>query len=376
MMQSREKFESGQLTEMALRMHEDLRSAGSRREALDLVSLRASRKLGTCLSAQVLAEPDEVLISFLEVLDQIVFEVGEEQDSRDGHAAEYIVDDLYQRLEVYLDLFRGLNFYRKNLPTRILNREDTVIIRHRRLAEYVPFLISEFFEQPHMRKPIMQALIYFSNEELLNFFYEIARNEYDLEMKILALLGLKNNQSVFYNWNMLKGQGDERFDSLISYIENGGDTEGEGPRSSNEEKNALVLYYRVFRLEVQLASAVGAAECQKVLEVLRCVTECNMDALSMKYDLYNSLGRILARFTGGSVTRFLEVEENLISFLYHIDSLPIDLFGRVTAVLESLGENFISSVKELVSKGKLQLDEKNSRLMEYLLSVGFDPILL
>ncbi len=370
----REKIDKGRLDALAARCCGRFREITSKRDALRMIAETASGELGGFLNAGVLADPDDVAIGFIELLDQIIFEMSEENAGKDGRVEEYILDDLYQRIEVYLDLFAGMDVYGKNLHGRMINRDDTVIIRHYRLSEFIPVLTSEFYEQPGLRKPIVHALMFFTHEDLLNLFYEIAKGEYEVDLKIPALAGLKNNRSTFYNWNYLKGQGDQKFDDLITFI-TAGQNGKEAPGSASSE-NAYILYFRILQLELLLEGSVEYRHCRMMIEVLNGISRYNMEAVPFKNDIYESLSRILNKMHRESMRKFFADENYLASFMYLIDSLPMEVFDRIILAVEGLGEEFISSVKHLISKGKLQLDEKNSKLSGYLFSLGFDPIML
>jgi hypothetical protein len=216
--------------------------------------------------------------------------------------------------------------------------------------------------------------MFFGEDELLNFFYEIAKNGYDIELKIPALVGLGNNRSRFYNWHHLKGQGDEKFDELIAFVI-AGEMETDPARVPGPA-NSYIAYYRLLKLEIALEGEADFRHCGMMLDVLNEISRHNIDAIPFKQDIYGSLTRILNKIHRESMRGFFSDEDHLATFMYLIDSLPMDIFDRIIISVEGLGEEFIGSVKRLISRGKLQLDEKNSRLSGYLLSLGFDPILL
>jgi len=374
MEKKKDKIDRDRLESLAAGCYESFKATSSKRDALRLIAGAATQKLGGYLNAGVLASPDDVSIGFVELLDQIIFEMGEENAGKDGKIEEYIVDDLYQRIEVYLDLYAGMEVYKRNLHGRIMNHDDTVIIRHHRMAEFLPLLVAEFTEQPGLRHSIVHSLMFFTQEELLNFFYEIAKNGYEADLKIPALAGLKNNRCTFYNWHLLRGQGDENFESLLSWVKSDGD--GTGSAVHADPANPYISYFRVLQLELMLEGAMEERHCRMILDVLDEISRANLDTILFKHAIFESLSRILNKMNRESMRMFFADENYLASFMYLIDGLPMEIFDRIIIAIEGLGDEFISSVKQLISRGKLQLDEKNSRLSGYLFSLGFDPILL
>ena len=154
-------------------------------------------------------------MSFIGLLDQIVFEMTENLPA-DAAVREYVIDDLFARLNIYLDVYSGRETYACNLNKRLLTHEDTIIIRQCRLKEYVPLLISEFSEQPLLQKSIIRCLVSFDSDELLEFYYTIACEPGASDVKSMALVGLKKFGSVFRRWD-LAGPGEEAYGRLVAY---------------------------------------------------------------------------------------------------------------------------------------------------------------
>ncbi len=373
MEQGKNRITMGQLAEFAASCHVPFKAAPSRREALRIVADAAAAHLGGRLTIGILSDPDDVAMNFVELLDQVIFEISDGQTASNGNSHEYLVDDLYVRLGVYLELYGGIESYKKDLHGRIMCRDDAAIIRQYRMNEFIPNLISEFFEQPHLRRPIAHALMFFDDEDLLNFFYEIAKNDYDLELRICAVAGLKSSKLKFYNWKSLLSQGDREFDRLIEYAssENGG---YHVPGAGGD--NFQILYYRLLRLERAMHGPFGRDDCRALLDILHSVSSYTIEELPIKISYYESLSRVLAKVQCRAMREFLEEEANLASFMHLIDALPAEMLDRVVLMIESMGESFIVSIKHLITKGRLHLDEKNSRLFSHLFSLGFDPLLL
>ena len=151
-----------------------LNSSSSRRDTLKKISEMASSDFGEYFGPDILSCPDEISVHFIEILDQIVFETQENLISPNS-INDYINDDLYNRLNIYLDVIKDITLYKNSISNRRLTYDDTVIIRHFSLKEMVPELIEEFYEQPTIQKDILRTLLVFNNEELLNFYYQIVK---------------------------------------------------------------------------------------------------------------------------------------------------------------------------------------------------------
>jgi len=368
------KLNAARLAEFAGRIYEPFRAAPSRGDAITLLAAAAAADLGSRLNIGILSDPDDVAMGFVELLDQIIFEISEEKTVSNGNSNEYLIDDLYGRAEVYLELYSGIETYKRSFPGRIMCHDDAVIIRQYRLQEFIPNLIAGFFEQPHLRRPIAHALMFFDHEELLNFFYEIAKNDYDLELRVCAVAGLKSSRLRFYNWKSLLSQDDGQFNSLIEYAssENGEPRPAAGP----SRENFLILYYRLLRLERAMNDSFGREDCRTLLDILHSISSYSIEDLPIKISFYESLSRLLSKVQCRAMREFLEEEANLASFIHLVDALPAEMLDRVVLMIESMGESFVASIKRLIAMGRLHLDEKNSRLFAHLYSLGFDPLLL
>lgn len=359
------------LTGIALGCYEAFREAPSRREALKVISGAASAALGPYLHPHVIENPDDIAVGFIDLLDQIIFEMEEDSDLNDDSIQDYIVDDLYQRAEAYLDFFKGIDHYRNSVRARIINQEDALIIGQCRLGDLVPQITSEFYEQPNMRFALLRALVLFEEEDLLHFFFDVAKNDYGMDLKILALLGMKKSGKGFTNWKMLRGQGDEAFEALLDYVP--GFSLEEALHDSPDDDNISILYFKMLYIELFLKRPTGESHCRWILKVLNDAAHGRMDDLPFQNQLYSSLSGILFRLNCDSMKSFLRDEENLKTFLHLLDALPAEVFDRAIVMLDYLGDDFVSSVGRLVSRGRIKWEKKNSNLMAYLFSLGFDP---
>lgn len=166
-------------------------SASSKIEVLNLVAGLVSPRIDE-YRRHVLENPDEISLNLVDLLDQIVFELAENIPA-DATVQEYIIDDLYARMSVYLDILAGRETYASNLNKRYITREDTLVIRQCRMKEFVPLLMSEYYEQPALQRPLLHALLSFDGDDLLNFYYDIAKEADSADIRALSLVGLKSS---------------------------------------------------------------------------------------------------------------------------------------------------------------------------------------
>ncbi len=269
-MDSNSKFNKKVIHNIAAQCYEHVNTSTSRHEALSSIALTATKTLGGYFGSLNLENPDEISMNFIELLDQIVFEI-EENDSGEANIREYIIDDLYQRVSIYLEILKDPDLYRKGLGTRLFCHEDTVIIRHYQMRDYIPDLLREFHEQPNLQKAIIKCLLAFNAEDLLNFYYQVIQGRYCMEIKALSLIGLRGFSSRFSNWHKLKATDDETA-SLISYVE-GFDIE-------NISKNPLpfdlnTLYYTINFIELSLDQFHEERNLRWIFKVFKCFLEIN-----------------------------------------------------------------------------------------------------
>ena len=69
-----------------------------------------------------------------------------------------------------------------------------------------------------LQRPILHTLATFDNEELLNFFYNITKETNTIEIKALALAGLKRCGSRFSSWRQLVTDSEEQ-NQMIAYAQ-------------------------------------------------------------------------------------------------------------------------------------------------------------
>lgn len=341
---------------------------GSPRLALEEVASRVLDAIGPRPDGEILQTPDPVSSAFVELLDQIVFEMDENGEARGGKVEEYILDDLYKRLKIFLSLCEGLDSYRKKLNFRVITADDALIISHYSLTDLVATLMSEFFEEPHLRFPILHAMVSFESEDLVGFLYEIARGKYDTDLRVLALIGLHMNDYGRINgWSMLGESDEQDFASLIRHVKGLPDA---GPATG------CVLLFRALEIEFAARRMEGPDDCGALLASLRELLRHDLDGVSMKSRIFESLSRVLDLLRRDALRRHLGGEESFRDFIRLLDRIPAGLFERAPRLVEYLGEDIVTAMERMAGGDWARSDGPGSSLSAYLMSTGYDPPLL
>ncbi|MBN1531351.1 MAG: hypothetical protein JXA20_01685 [Spirochaetes bacterium] len=332
--------------------------------ALKSISRIITSELGQYFGPEILDTPDELMVSFIELLDQIVFEI-EENTPSDGSIKEYIIDDLYLRLGKYLDALHDMELYKQNLGSGFLTREDTVIIRHFGMNEFMPELMAEYHERPVLKKSILRSLLAFSSEKLITFYYQIAKEDGCVEARILALLGLKLHGSKFRNWKHLRS-GDVQFDSLIEYVS----CFDAGQANENGlPEDIYTLMFAINFIEQMVVGLKNREFLHWTVEVLKTITFIGIP-VQFQSDMYTSIANILTYCDADVIRDVLSDEAVLKSFIHLLEVLPPETFRRVTVSLAVLGSDFTEPVTKLISTGEVIPREGESNIMGYLLWGG------
>ena len=360
-MKSLLKLDKNSLLDLAIRLYQLMHSTNNKGEALQAISKILKTDLGEYLSPEILSNPDELSVSFIEMLDQIIFEV-EENIPSDEAIRDYIIDDLYLRLGKYLDILHDRDTYKRNLCNSHITHEDTVIIKHYRMEEYIPELMTEFYEQPALKKSILRSLLSFSSEELINFYYQVIKGKNCIEAKVLSLAGLKMHGSKFSNWKQMKS-GEEKFDALVSYVKDF--------NTGKIGKNTLPvdiysLLFAIAYIEHNITKFHEPMSINWAVEVLKSVGTMRIDN-SYLSDIYLSISNILIYCNSASVRELLKKEEHLVSFINLLDMLPPEFFRRITMKLATMGNGFRDTAERLISENKVTLKEGESNIKSYLL---------
>ena len=340
-------------------------------DALKSVSSWVTADFGKNIKFLVFDNLDDLSLGLIDLLDQIVFEVEEEHISLESPIDEYIIDDLYSRAGAYLDVITDVNIYKKNLRERPLNPDDPLIIRCHGLNEFIPLLMTEFFEQPNLRLIVLKSLLFMEDDDLLHFFYEIARNNYDYELKIPAMIGLKKFRYRFDNWYLLTEDGKDDFNELVEFAR----TFDPGSYAETGfHRNPFILLFMLSFIETGMAAGMVNGNVEWLIDFMVHATECGMQSGAFQSAVFQSIASILPRIGICDLKTVISDREYMARFLNLVDSLPVEIFDKVMIVINRLGSDFLMNVRRIISDGEINLQEKNSNLLGYLFSLGFNSL--
>lgn len=359
-MQSELQLQGEGFEELALACCEKIGPASSKSEALSIVANFVSPLIEDYFR-RVLEEPDEIVINFIELLDQIVFEITD-NNLADSMMREYVADDLFARLAIYLDIFKDRDVYSQNLKKRLLTHDDTVIIRQCRMKEFVPLLMNEFNEQPVLQRSILRALISFDCDDLLNFFYNIAKEAGTIEIKALALVGLKKCGTKFSYWRQLTTASEEH-NIMIGYAQRFVCD----PVVTNEIPGDL--YSSIFALqyaESNIEDIMDTGSFSWVMDLIRSMLTIGYFD-SYLIDFYITICRIIRCADMDILKELLSDDSRTKTFVHIADFLPREYFDQIMPKLMLLGDLFIHRVNSLIAAGKIKIDNRESNAFSYLL---------
>ncbi|MBN1496346.1 MAG: hypothetical protein JXA07_06225 [Spirochaetes bacterium] len=338
-------------------------SAASKVEALNRASELVSSRIDE-YRRDILENPDEISLSLIDLLDQIAFELAESNPA-DAAVQDYIIDDLYGRLSVYLDILKSREIYDSNLRKRYITREDAIIMRQCRMKECAPLLMSEFYEQPALQKPILHTLVSFDGDDLLNFYYDIAKESDAVDMRALALVGLKGFGTKFRRWRQLSSGDDEGYLRMIAYAESfdaAAIERNDMPVPGDLNTSMFVLHY----VESHIESITGHAALAWVLEALHSFLSIRYYNSSLAV-IHDSICSILLFARTDTLQLVLDGDACVKKLLELIDFLPRELFERIVPKLALMGNDFIRRVNGMVGAGKVKLNERESNALSYII---------
>jgi hypothetical protein len=359
-MKSGMQLQGDRIQEFANSCHDKIKPPVSKNEALKFIADYASPLIEEYYR-YVLEHPDEISLNFIELLDQVVFELSENMPA-DNMVREYLTEDLYTRLNIYLDIFKGQDAYAGNFNRRLLTHEDTVIIRQCGMEDHVPLLISEYYEQPVLQRSILYALLAFNCDELLNFYYKIATEGGGIEVKALSLVGLKKFGTQFRYWHHLTSD-NEGYKQMIAYA-NSFDC---STIENNEiPPNLYSLLFALQYIEANTDLLMNSRSFSWILYMLNSMVGVGFYN-SYLMDFYMSICKILTFAGIDALKQALCVEEQAKALVQIIDFLPREYFDRITTKLSLLEDEFINRVNGLLSAGKVKLNDRESNTNGFIL---------
>ena len=197
---------------------------------------------------------------------------------------------------------------------------------------------------------------------MLNFYYQIIKEDNCFETKVLALAGLKMHKKKFTNWKQLKTD-DERFNSFIDYVE---EFQVEIVYKNPLPVDTFTFIFTINFIEHNIDIFQEPQSLNWAIDVLKNISILHTDN-SFLSDLYCSITNIIILFNGTTMKDLLKDEEILQRFLNLLDMIPPEIFNKVTMKLLILGDDFKSSAQKILSNGKGYQKDRESNVMSYLL---------
>ncbi|HOP62247.1 MAG TPA: hypothetical protein PK358_08735 [Spirochaetota bacterium] len=337
----------------------------SRNEALKNIAALGIKQFGEYITPGSLNLLDEIQICFIEILDQIIFELGENGDTGPD-IRDYIIDDLYSRISLTLEALIDFEKYKTNLKNRPLYSEDLVIIRSRHLSDYIPMLVSDSDDMTNLEKNIVKTLLYFTDMVNIDFFYNLLSSTGSGFIRAAAFLGLKYMPGKSVNWEILKEKSHE-CKKIAEYAEN---FNTESLKKNRLPENMDEMTFALLHLE---KTATGYKKCEDINWILTAFSIIPM--LNFENSWYNeinlSLSNILLKLDIDLMRETLKDEAALIRAMNFIDYLPRNIFNRLTGRLDIMGVEFIYNLNLLIEKNKKSIDSYNSNILTY---ISWNPI--
>ncbi len=354
------------LRELSLASLDILRDTPARLEALVAVGRLIEREFGERLDITAYDGLGDLDVAFVEVLDQILFELNADTGASGG-IDEYIVDDLYTRAQAFFLIERGPEHYRKNLHERAITLDDPIIIRHHRLAEFVPRLTAEFAEYPNLRCAILKTLLTFDDDLLLPFYYDIVMGDGDTALKIMALIGLHQCRSRFGNWRTIARTADDELNALVAYVQAFDPSQ---PADGGALERPYPLVFTLMFLEQQCITGSDALDFERLFATL-CATVRSRAAVQQLYPhLHETIASIFMHIAPDTLSALLDDKRTLLTFLKVVDLFPLEGFEKILVVINRLGPRFLKTAERTIAAGEVQFEKSGPTLIGYILSLS------
>jgi hypothetical protein len=359
-MKSTVHLPGARIKEFALICNDKIKSSSSKLDALRLIADGVPSDLEE-FYLNAFEEADEISLSFVELLDQIIFEIIENTQSDDS-VREYIVENLHARLLIYLDIFRGKEPYASTINRRMLTHDDAIIIRQLHFAEFVPLLIAEYYEQPGLSTSILRTLVSFDAKELLNFYYNIAKGENHADEKVLSLVGLKRFVSRF-NFENLRSPENGEYSALIGYAAS---FDSASVCMNSVPEDPYSLLFCIHYIEMNIGGFSDMPSLTWMLRVLLAACNCVRDG-SLASCIYKSVCSILVFIDTDGLRRLLHDDELAAGLIRMLDFFPREYFYKLGIKISSLESEFIRAIDRLTTSGVLPLDDSGYGIVNYIL---------
>lgn len=340
-------------------------STPSRSEALRSIAALGIKQFGEYITPGSLNLEDEIEINFIEILDQIIFELGGNSDTGPD-IRDYIIDDLFSRFSLTLEALADCEKYKSNIKNRPLYSEDLIIIRKKRLSEFIPQLISEMEDITSLEKNIVKTLIYFTEIVHLDFFYNLFKHSASGFIKSASLLGLKYYEDRGLNWNSVK-EAANGFRRTAEYAEEFDIADISRNRfPENMEEMTFVLLH----IEKNAGLFRELKDANWIISIFGIVPLLNFEN-SWLNEINISLSNILIQLDINLLRETMKDESVLIRAANFIDYLPRNIFNRLTGRLDAMGAEFLFNLNLVIEKKKKSMDSYNSNILTY---ISWNPI--
>lgn len=340
------------------------RQAPSKTDAIHSTSKYLISTLGSYISPDILTEPDEISLHFIELLDQILFEINE-NSNKNTSIHEYIINDLYNRTISLIEVFHDIELYRRNLLKRNLQYEDTIIIKNLHLNEFIDKLIVAFDENPDLQKYILIALNSLDishSDRVLNFYYRVYKESTSDDIRIQSLIGLKRIENLFKNWKGLK-QNTPELSALIDFAKSFSWYKTDKPSIPSDIN---ILYFIFHYIEATCIKKCRQADLNRLINTLKYLIYIHETDSILSMDIFRSVTNIILNTNNNELNIILDNASNLTNFISILDKIPLDYFNRIKAKVSLVIDNYTSHIKNLFSSGTFAIAPEQSNTMNYL----------
>jgi len=337
-----------------------LTSIPSRSEALKSIADKAISDFGDYITPGNLNITDEILISLIELIDQIIYEFRYNNDYN-SNIRDYIIDDLYSKLSLTIEALSDPDKYLSNIKNRSFYPDDLIIIRNKHLSVMIPTLIEESEGITNLQKNIIKTLLYFDDEKLLEFYYNSFKNSTSGFIKSAALLGLKYNNDKGLNWNSIIEINNGSSDLIIFAKKFNLDKAGINPLPLTKEE----LTFTILHIEKNIEKMNDIDSINWIVSVLINIPSFDFEN-SWLYEINTSICNILLNIDLNILKEILKSESALIKTMKFIDLLPGNIFNRLTGRFDDLGMEFLFNLNSAIEKKKVIITSSNSNILNYL----------
>lgn len=342
-----------------------LKSTTSRSEALKNIAQQATEDFGEFITPGSLNLIDEIEINFVEILDQIIYEFRENTDY-EANIKDYIIDDLYSRLYLYLESFNSINQYIKNIKNRPLFYDDVIIIKNIKIFKLIPLLIEEYDELTLLQKPIIKALLHLAEETPPDFFARACKDSTHRFIKSAAILGHRYTETPIPDLSGCEGQSSNEINftncTLPSYADK---FDLSSIWKNREPENKEEITFALIHIEKNIKNLIDYQSINWILDIINLIPGMSFENSWLR-EINTSVSNILINIDVTRIKEFLNNEEKLIRAINFIDLFPKIIFNRLTGRLDKLGLEFHYRLNSILEKNDFKAKDLNSNMLNYL----------